>query len=290
MSTSDTGPCANCGRVFDGHHCPDCGQTRFDPNHTLKQLLVDLADSLDLESRLIDTVRDLFLRPGRLTAEFLAGRRVRYFSPFKLYFLASMAFFAALFSVGDTPASRRQTSIERAPAALQPPRPAGSSPPTLAHQDGPAWLVGPLERLQAWLEAKDRAMREDPQLRSNSYQNNAPRLLVAFLPVFALLTFAFFRRRQRYFVPHIYFAAHVNSAMFVVFAVVVLLKAAHVPLVKVEHALIFVAIPYLIIALHRVFGESWLRSALKGLAITGIYTACLSATARLLDFITLLMA
>lgn len=47
----------------------------------------------NLDGKVALTVRDLLLHPGRLTREYLAGRRARYLPPVRLYLLASVAFF-----------------------------------------------------------------------------------------------------------------------------------------------------------------------------------------------------
>lgn len=52
-----------------------------------------LADALSIDGRALRSVRDLVLRPGHLTLEFMAGRRVRHTEPAQLYLLAAAAFF-----------------------------------------------------------------------------------------------------------------------------------------------------------------------------------------------------
>ena len=52
-----------------------------------------LADFLDFDSRFTRTMKPLLLHPGRLTRDYLDGRRFRYTPPLRLYIFASMAFF-----------------------------------------------------------------------------------------------------------------------------------------------------------------------------------------------------
>ncbi len=92
--------CGNCGAPLFGPHCFRCGQ----PDHGLvrhfSSILGDLADSvLQIDSRLTRTLGPLLLRPGFLTMEYFAGRRVRYVSPVRLFFFLSvLAFFVAQWS------------------------------------------------------------------------------------------------------------------------------------------------------------------------------------------------
>ena len=93
--------CGNCGAVLFGEHCYRCGQ----PDHGLvrhfSSVLGDFADTvLQIDTRLTRTLAPLLLRPGFLSSEYFAGRRVRYVSPVRLFFfMAVIAFFVAQWSV-----------------------------------------------------------------------------------------------------------------------------------------------------------------------------------------------
>ncbi|MBS0194028.1 MAG: DUF3667 domain-containing protein [Proteobacteria bacterium] len=95
--------CGNCGAALFGEHCYRCGQ----PDHGLvrhfSSILGDLADTvLQIDTRLTRTLTPLLLRPGYLSAEYFAGRRVRYVSPVRLFFFFSvLAFLVAQWSVGQ---------------------------------------------------------------------------------------------------------------------------------------------------------------------------------------------
>jgi hypothetical protein len=49
---------------------------------------------LHLDGKILQTMKLLAFRPGELTREFIAGRRVRYISPIRLYLTWSLIFFA----------------------------------------------------------------------------------------------------------------------------------------------------------------------------------------------------
>jgi len=60
-------------------------------------VLVDvLNEFLNWDSKFFATIALLILKPWRLTNEFLAGKRVRYVHPLRLYLLASILFFFAV--------------------------------------------------------------------------------------------------------------------------------------------------------------------------------------------------
>ncbi|MFL5393999.1 MAG: DUF3667 domain-containing protein [Myxococcales bacterium] len=54
-----------------------------------------LQEMAGVELRLAGTFRRLLLRPGDVTADYLAGRRARYMTPLRAYLVASVAFFFA---------------------------------------------------------------------------------------------------------------------------------------------------------------------------------------------------
>jgi hypothetical protein len=52
-----------------------------------------VGDFFHLDSKFFTTIRPLLFRPGMLTTEFLSGRQVRYFHPFKLFLFLSFLYF-----------------------------------------------------------------------------------------------------------------------------------------------------------------------------------------------------
>ena len=59
-----------------------------------------MEDLLDLDSRFVRTMKPLLFKPGRLTRDYMEGRRFRYAPPMRLYIFSSIVFFllAALLS------------------------------------------------------------------------------------------------------------------------------------------------------------------------------------------------
>lgn len=95
--------CANCGAPLYGEYCYHCGQPVTGLIRHLSGVLGDVFDTvLNIDSRVLRTLPALFLRPGFLTREYFAGRRVRYVTPFRLmFFLALAAFFVMQMAVND---------------------------------------------------------------------------------------------------------------------------------------------------------------------------------------------
>src|SRR6266704_7103658 len=89
--------CENCGALLHGHWCAQCGQAAIDYRRSFRHVIGDVLDSfLNWDSKFFATIALLILKPWRLTNEFLAGKRVRYVHPLRLYLLASILFFFAV--------------------------------------------------------------------------------------------------------------------------------------------------------------------------------------------------
>src|SRR5947207_3835609 len=97
----DAGPllthCENCGAELQGHWCAQCGQAAIEYRRSFRYVVADLLNEfLNWDSKFFTTIALLILKPWRLTNEFLAGKRVRYVNPLRLYLLASILFFFAV--------------------------------------------------------------------------------------------------------------------------------------------------------------------------------------------------
>jgi hypothetical protein len=98
--------CQNCGAPLLGPHCYACGQPVNGLVRHFSSIVGDFLDSvLNIDARVFRTLWPLFARPGYLSREYFAGRRVRFVSPVRLFvFLSIVTFFVAqlTWSFGDS--------------------------------------------------------------------------------------------------------------------------------------------------------------------------------------------
>jgi len=86
--------CENCGAPMAGPFCAKCGQHAVDYRRSFRYVIADVLDSfLSWDSKFVATIGWLIARPWHLTNQFLAGRRVRYVHPLRVYLLVSILFF-----------------------------------------------------------------------------------------------------------------------------------------------------------------------------------------------------
>ena len=85
--------CNNCESIFEGNFCNICGQRINYGKIIFKDLFNDfLSEVLTLESPLPKTLKELTLKPGDLSIEFIRGKRKTYYKPVK-YFILTLAFY-----------------------------------------------------------------------------------------------------------------------------------------------------------------------------------------------------
>jgi hypothetical protein len=112
--------CLNCGEVLTGQHCAHCGQRAKVRVLSLWGMTRDLlGDMLDWDARIWRTLRPLAFSPGKLTQDYLRGRRASYTPPFRMYVLLSVAFFV-IATTGSDPGSALHFSVDgKGGASLQ---------------------------------------------------------------------------------------------------------------------------------------------------------------------------
>jgi hypothetical protein len=86
--------CRNCGAGLAGRYCSNCGQIADVHVPSTRELIHEALEGLThSDSRIWSTLKTLLFKPGKLTQEFVAGRRASYLPPFRLYLILSVAFF-----------------------------------------------------------------------------------------------------------------------------------------------------------------------------------------------------
>ncbi len=90
-------PCLNCNTPLRGPYCYECGQPERHFIRFFPRVLWDMInEAFDLDSKIFNTILPLMFKPGRLTLEYIAGRRARYINPLRMYIVISLIFFLVL--------------------------------------------------------------------------------------------------------------------------------------------------------------------------------------------------
>ena len=89
--------CLNCGAALAGEFCHDCGQSGHSIRRPFWSLISESLETFfSIDGRIARTLPGLMLKPGRITRDYLDGKRARFIPPFRLYVLASLIFFVLM--------------------------------------------------------------------------------------------------------------------------------------------------------------------------------------------------
>ncbi|WP_282162960.1 DUF3667 domain-containing protein [Ulvibacterium marinum] len=84
--------CLNCGHPLDlsDKYCPNCSQANSTKKLTIKDYFDEFfSNMLSYDSKLLKTLSALLIRPGKITRDYVDGKRMSYTNPFR--FLLSLA-------------------------------------------------------------------------------------------------------------------------------------------------------------------------------------------------------
>ena len=238
-----TDHCANCGEPLNGPFCSACGQENRNLSRlSLGQILHEwLGDTFTFDSRLLRTLGPLVRQPGFLTVEYLAGRRVRYVPPLRLFIFLSLVMFLALALTGAGVTWRLERDGEEVVAF-----------------DPRAEKVTTVEAEEA---SHQTALLDDPEEITRRLLDRAPQAMLVLVPVFALFVWLLHRRRTPLFMPHLIFSLHLHAFVFLVALVVFLVDLPFPPERKFANVLLFLGMPpYLYLAQRRVYGGEWVAN------------------------------
>jgi hypothetical protein len=241
--------CQNCGEPLSGLYCAACGQKDEHRILPLKELLHEVFhEILHLDARFLGTLA-LLLKPGALTLEYLAGRRTRWFPPFRLYLMVSLMFFAV--------------------AALKP-----STRGLNITYNRPVQVIGmdgkPVADHSVGSKLANRAeeINRDPVAFYTKVMAWLPRVLFLLLPLFALLLKLAYLRTRTLFAVHAIFSLHEHAFAFLWLTVISLL--GYVPYLRSVRGLLIFGLPlHLLVAMKRVYRQGWLLTTLKA-AVVGV--------------------
>jgi hypothetical protein len=287
----DSPNCPNCGQAIEkgDKFCRQCGQ----PNHNLrvpfKHLILELLEGIfHFDSKSFRTIGLLLFKPGRLTNEFKAGRRVSYVPPIRMYIFMSFIFFLLLsLSPGKKHTTDESTATEMG---------LDSTAVESGDSDGiKLTLLGMnssfpkgLNKVQidSVLDAQhiektvfNRFMarqlsriENDGKAEFKHKLRSAVSYMTFFLmPIFALYMFLLYRKQTEYYIDCLVFSVHFHSFIYLLFTLILIIH------LLLKWDFLYLAIPiflgaYCYWGLRRVYGQSRLLTILKTTLIGILHT------------------
>lgn len=205
--------CPNCGEPAPGRYCAGCGQKQGELRPTLADLLQDFSRYLfRVDSRLLRTLRWLLI-PGRLTLEYLRGRRESYERPFRLFLVINVIYFLAVSLQVDARYEKDgalvmgpgiQVEVEAPPVEIEP-SPASADTP-------PSWEQRLEQRVNERLKLFDsKGSSSLGQSFWATWVRYGTHVYALLAPVYAALFMLLYRRHDFRYAEHFIFCLHYLS-------------------------------------------------------------------------------
>jgi len=109
---SDT--CLNCTNPLrpEDNFCPNCGQENNIRKIAVHHLAIEVfEDFFHFDTKLWNTIKASFIRPGKITLDYLEGKRIRYVPPVKFYVFVSFIFFLLLGKLSEHAIDKSKNSF-----------------------------------------------------------------------------------------------------------------------------------------------------------------------------------
>ncbi len=204
------------------------------------------------------TLEALLLRPGLLTDAHLSGRDDRRMRPWLICLVCTLAFFATgpvvgLIRTADGTGTRTDPTVRAAAVA---------------------WLSQYMDPMEA------EAGADDVEALNAQVAAALPRIMVVLIPIFALVTWAAWRKGGLSYTEHLTFALHLHAAFFVAMAVARLGGVLNNTLLTVTLGLGVLAYTtwYTVVAIARVLGGTPAQVAVRSTVAGLVYGLAFFAT------------
>ena len=269
MSDQAPDSCRNCGAPLIGPYCSRCGQRDIDYHQSIGTVFRDFLDSfLAFDGKVIQTLWLLLSRPGELTLRFLQGQQIRFLNPIRFYVSVSLVFFLVLHFAGPNAAL----------VVLRDDSPAGQHERASSNQQESAED----QQLDAKIISKYGSLQGFGSHLVAEFVERLQWMILLCVPIYAGLLKLIYLRNARPYLAHLVFAFHLHTAFFVCALGQTLLRVLsqvpHLDWVKWVVGLLGLwLVVYLFLAQRKVYGQSWLRTALKFLGLYIAYAVVLVA-------------
>ncbi len=253
-ATADPGHDRSCGGLRQtaaprckGRTAAQCGQHVADYHRSLWRFIGEFFDNtICWDNKALRTLGPLLTRPGVLTREFMAGRRVHYVQPLRLFLFTSAVCLTLLFHhqnqvrvvTGSHGKEKNKHHADTTPAPSPDATPGGSAAPSpeasgdhggdqkleadtkaIVEQAGRDALAGKDTSTvgdQIGQDVKARVaaaggVERFGQTISNDVQQHLSWVALVILPIFALLLRTMYWRQENYYFEHLIFSLHYHT-------------------------------------------------------------------------------
>jgi hypothetical protein len=247
--------CLNCGAKLTGPYCAACGQHDFDFHRSFGHVFLEALENIfHFDGKFFRNIVTLLFRPGRLTADFNAGRRASQVPPFRLYIFTAFFFFVLIHFTSDKPKAVQLNpapnpaagfTLDGLPVTLEQVRRAAGDPAyaeqlraelraaaekavvpdaaTRRPANTPQFRIAPSTKpaaerndIERWADDLARRASQPGFQRelSERFLAALPKMLLFCLPIFALITRVLYRKSGQVYLQHLIIALHFHTFIF----------------------------------------------------------------------------
>jgi hypothetical protein len=276
--TAEGARCKNCNAVLLGRYCVNCSQAAEVHVPTTKELLHELLEGLThFDSRVWRTLTCLWFKPGKLTEEFVAGRRLAYLPPFRLYLILSLIFF--LMASFIHPTGNVINFDDAASPGVKGTRISSCDDiDAVTFRSHPEWN----KRIQ---HACSEVVRDNGANLLHVAVGTMSKAMFIFLPLVAFLHMLLYWWPRYRYAEHLLFFVHLHAFYFSLAILMLLgIDSAHLwPKLAgvfgfLETLLGWLLAIYTVLAMRRVFRRSWVGTLFKAVMLFFIYSMVFALT------------
>lgn len=260
--------CKTCQNQLNGNFCSQCGEKVIaDSDFSLIKIIGNAFGSItNLDSKIFKTLKLLLFYPGRLTAKFVEGVRVPYMKPFQIFVISNIVFFIFL----------QDIDLFRTPSKWF----------FIEDFDGIPVMdqVSAIARNQG-LEISEIANKYD--LKTSAL---AKGLIVLLIPFIALIGKLLNPKRSIKFGKHIIFSTHYFAFILILFVIVSQVIEAFTSDFNKWMFIIpitVIMLIYYILGIKYFYKNSWIGSALKGVAGVFLINLCIQFYKMMINLLVL---
>lgn len=271
--------CLNCNFQFHNHDnfCPQCGQENHDLKISFRHFLDEFLEGLfHFDNKIWTSLKYLFLYPGKITKDYIEGKRIRFVPPMRMYIFFSFVFFLLLNLWFSKVENKDTKVIEMIQAET------GNKGDTFNVQNALGSIRIDIDSSKAtessnevlWKRKLTKLMALNKQeihemnMRIYKYMSYGLFLL---LPLLAFILKIFYRKSDKYYYEHLIAAIHFEALLYIMLSLVLIFIKIGLSSLGVVFIFFMGIMMYFSISLQRIYQNSWSKSILKACLILLLY-------------------
>lgn len=240
--------CLNCGAEVTGKFCSNCGQENIEVREKFGHLVFHaFADFFHFDSKFFRTLIPLVSRPGYLTKEHWAGKRMRYLHPLRLFFFVTVVM--VIVANAYYHKYEKQIKAEKIKTTTT------TNGISISDEDQ---------------KVQERQARKIVNGVSKTFDYAAAYLkYISFLllPFYALGFRLLYFRHKKFYIDHLVYTLHLQSFVYIVVSLVLLVPLYITPSARdwFMSVILLSIVTYVLLSLRNIYQQPWWKTILKSL-------------------------